>query len=146
MRISIALRALVSVLAIVLLISGVSGCGDSASDDLETATDLVKQWTAAWNNRDRDALAAIFTEDAVVEYTGAHSRFGTSSGRDEIASEAVMTSSNIQYGDVTVTDDGRFICSGTYQGSGFEFVSQLTFELDGDLISHLVHHDELTEN
>jgi hypothetical protein len=146
MRVSIALRVLLSVLVITLFISGVSGCGDATSDDLEIATDLVEQWTAAWNNRDRDALAAIFTEEAVVDYTGAHSRFGTSSGRDEIAANAVMISSNVQYGDVTVAEDGSFACSGTYEGSGFKFASHLTFELDGDLISHLVHHDELTED
>jgi ketosteroid isomerase-like protein len=144
MRISIAVRSLLSVLAVTVLLPAVSGCGDSTSDDLETATDLVEQWTAAWNNKDRDALAAIFTEDAVVEYTGAHSRFGTSSGRDEIAREAVMESSHLHYGEVTVTDDGSFTCSGTFEGAGFEFASRLTFELDGDLISHLVHHDELT--
>ena len=46
---------------------------------------------------------------------------------------------------MTVTDDGSFTCSGTFEGAGFEFTSRLTFELDGDLISHLVHHGELTD-
>lgn len=144
MRTSTPLRVLVSALALILVITGVSACGDAAADDQETAEALVAKWTAAWNSNDREALAAIFTADATAVYTGVHS--ATITGREEIARLArVEPVQNLQMGEVTVTEDGRFTCSGTYEGGGYTFLSELTFELDGDLISNLAHHDEVTE-
>jgi hypothetical protein len=142
MRITALLRVLGAALAFVVMAAGVSACGSSSADDLATATRLVDEWAAAWNNHDRDALAAIFTEDATVVYTGVHN--STATGRDEIAANpSIGRVRNVDCGEVRAIEDGSFTCQGTYEGAGAPFVSELTFELDGDLISHLVHHDQL---
>lgn len=141
MRVSAPMRVLVAVLVFPLAVASLSACGESDAGDLERATRLVRQWTAAWNNNDREALVAIFTEDATVEFTGVHSSMRT--GRDEIAGIRVDSARDVEYSEVTAIEGGGFTCEGTYEGAGAKWASELTFELDGDLISHLVHHDEL---
>lgn len=141
MRVSAPMRVLVTVLVFLLAVASLSACGDGGAGDLETATRLVEQWTAAWNNNDREALVAIFTEDATVVSTGVHSSSRT--GRDEIAAIRVDAARDVEYSEVTAIDDGGFTCEGTYEGAGAKWASRLTFELDGDLISHLEHHDDL---
>ena len=141
MRISTWWRVLLSTLVLVLATMSVSACGDSGAGDLETATGLMEQWTAAWNNSDREALGAIFTEDATWVVTGVHN--ATSEGREEIVRNArVGPVHNNEVGEVTITEGGDFTCRATYEGGGYKFVAELTFKLDGDRISHLLVHDE----
>jgi hypothetical protein len=35
------------------------------TDDIDVATDLVDDWTTAWNDDDPEAVAAVFTEDGI---------------------------------------------------------------------------------
>ena len=48
--------------------------------------------------------------------------------------------------EVTATEDSRFTCAFEFEThAGGPYLSEITFELDGDLISHMVFHIDSAE-
>lgn len=123
-----------------------ASCGDSATYDQETASALADQWAAGWNNNDADAVASVFTEDGTALYTGVIAASWT--GRDHIRQGSrVDEVDRLELtGNITFTEQGLFTCPFEWEAHEDTFVGEITFELEGDLISEMVIHSEAEEN
>ena len=74
-------------LPLVVLFLGVSiqpassqSAGQTPSNSLQQSSALLKEWSVAWKTRDADAIAALYSSDAVI-YPADHARINP---RDEI--------------------------------------------------------------
>lgn len=135
-------RSLLTLVLVLLFALAQASCSDSAADDLETATALMDQWAAGWNNNDQDAVASVFTEDGSALYTGVI--YSTETGRDRIRRNSrVDDVDRLELtGDITVTEQGLFACPFKWEAHEDSFFGEIAFELDGDLISEMVIHSE----
>jgi len=101
----------------------------------------VTTYFEAGNTGDYDALAAAFSEDALIHDEGEDRR-----GRDAVKSWAKGSREKYNFTSVPngVTQNGNDVVvtadvSGDFDGS--PIVLTYEFTLDGNLISHLVIHD-----
>ncbi|MEA2024091.1 MAG: SgcJ/EcaC family oxidoreductase [Actinomycetota bacterium] len=114
--------------------------------EMEVATDLVDEWTVAWNANDPDAVAALFTEDVVYASPARHLE-----GRDNIHNFVAGMSSSVTHGEVlgegTVLENGAVVFPMSYVFSGDEtWAGEVEVTLEDGLISRFEWlHWELQE-
>ena len=135
-------RSVLTLVLVLVLTLPQASCSDSAADDLETASALADQWAAGWNNNDQDAVASVFTEDGSALYTGVIAASWTSRDQIRQGSRVDEVDRLELTGDITVTEEGLFTCPFKWEAHEDTFVGEITFELDGDLISEMVIHSE----
>jgi hypothetical protein len=109
------------------------------------AADLADQFLAGANASDGEAVAALFTEDGILDMQD----WRMTHGHDAIAADvnywSPYTDNWERVGDVVETEDGTFTFaargdySGNYLGRPWEgaFAGEGEIELDGDLIARL---------
>lgn len=123
---------------------GIVGCSEESTPDIETATRLIEEWAAGWNNDDVDALAAVFSEEATYSGEGYHNFKWV--GRDVIRSSALVSAiSDIAFTTpVAVSAGGVFTSAVEFLGAGDPFTADVEFEVGDDLITRMHQVDERT--
>jgi hypothetical protein len=114
----------------------------TADTDLATATELIDAWVKGWNTDDPDAVAAVFTENAVNQ-----DNHGQRTGRPAIRQHAEYYVEIMQEmrrtGEGRATEDGTYVFPvsfdydfGNAQGSGTD-AGEVEVELAGGFLSRL---------
>ena len=125
-------------LILVLVTGGIVGCSEESTADVETATRLIEEWAAGWNNDDVNALAAVFTEEATCACEGCHTSKWV--GREDIRSNVpVSTISDIAFTTpVAVSADGVFTSAVEFLWAGDPFTADVEFEVGDSLITRML--------
>lgn len=131
-------------LILALATGGIVGCSEESTPDIETASRLIEEWAAGWNNDDVDALAAVFAEEATYSGEGYHNFEWV--GRDVVRTSALVSAiSDIAFTTpVAVSVDGVFTSAVEFLGAGDPFTADVEFEVGDDLITRMHQIDERT--
>lgn len=120
-------------LMIVLALLCLAGCG--ANPD-ELATELADAWVAAWDAKDPEAVADVFTENGVY----VHTNQGRHEGRESIGWNVQGSPAPIhpeRLTDVTLGDDGEYVFRVKFGWAGNTHVEDVHLKLDGDHASYI---------
>lgn len=108
----------------------------TGTDEIDVATELADEWTAAWSGDDPESVAALYTEDGVHGPPPSWN-LGTVQGRDAILTHATTYVGNIESvvrtGDLTAAGGGRYTYPIDFTASGAEYEGVAEVEVEGDL-------------
>ncbi len=109
-------------------------------DRITVAEELADDWVAAWSGSDAQAVAELYSDDAVHAPPLAWG-IDAANGRDAILTHAesyvARVSAVTPTGAVSERDDGRFALPVEFVAGGTDWTATIVFTLDGDLASRV---------